>query len=264
MLMQLLWLQPSGYDAAAVSESIADKWNSYAKQLPKLSYSHVPRYALLPNATIQLHTFSDASEVAYGACTYARSVDSQGNVAVHLLASKSRVAPLKRISLPRLGLCTADLATKLHTKISEALQIDVPASYFWSDSTVTLQWIHAPPKNWKTFVANRVSAIQSATHGAHWNHAAGKQNPADHVSRGMEIDEFIQCEEWKHGPKWLSLPGNQWPCEQVPEYPDDGKERRKVVVAIARSETLVNPHFASFSSNSAMVRITAYCLRFVR
>ncbi|XP_062713374.1 uncharacterized protein LOC134290289 [Aedes albopictus] len=263
MLMQLLWLQPCGWDDA-VSESIADKWNSYAKQLPKLSDFHVPRYALLPNATIQLHTFSDASEAAYGACTYARSVDSQGNVAVHLLASKSRVAPLKRISLPRLELCAADLATKLHTKISEALQIDVSASYFWSDSTVTLQWIRAPPNNWKTFVANRVSAIQSATHGAHWNHVAGKQNPADHVSRGMEIDEFIQCEEWKHGPKWLSLPEKQWPCEQVPEYPDDGKERRKVVVAVTRSEALVNPYFASFSSHSTMVRITAYCLRFVR
>nr|XP_029718578.1 uncharacterized protein LOC115261307 [Aedes albopictus] len=259
----LLWLQPCGWDDA-VSESIADKWNSYAKQLPKLSDFHVPRYALLPNATIQLHTFSDASEAAYGACTYARSVDSQGNVAVHLLASKSRVAPLKRISLPRLELCAADLATKLHTKISEALQIDVSASYFWSDSTVTLQWIRAPPNNWKTFVANRVSAIQSATHGAHWNHVAGKQNPADHVSRGMEIDEFIQCEEWKHGPKWLSLPEKQWPCEQVPEYPDDGKERRKVVVAVTRSEALVNPYFASFSSHSTMVRITAYCLRFVR
>ena len=97
MLMQLLWLQPCGWDDA-VSESIADKWNSYTKQLPKLSDFHVPRYALLPNATIQLHTFSDASEAAYGACTYARSVDSQGNVAVHLLASKSCIRKSARHS----------------------------------------------------------------------------------------------------------------------------------------------------------------------
>ncbi|XP_055614831.1 uncharacterized protein LOC129761148 [Toxorhynchites rutilus septentrionalis] len=264
IMMQLLWLQPYGWDDE-VSKSITEKWENYTKQLPRLSEFRVPRYALLPNANIQLHTFSDASEAAYGACTYARSVDTEGNVAVHLLASKSRVAPLKRISLPRLELCAADLATKLHAKITDALHIEISDSYFWCDSTVTLQWIRAPPNCWKTFVANRVSAIQSATIGAHWNHVAGKQNPADLVSRGMEIDDFIKCQEWKHGPKWLFLPTQQWPCQSVPEYPEDGKERRKAVVAAAiRNESRVNPYFDRFSTYTGMVSITAYCLRFFR
>ncbi|XP_065082353.1 uncharacterized protein LOC135704779 [Ochlerotatus camptorhynchus] len=263
MLMQLLWLQSSGWDDE-VPESVAKKWDKYAEQLPKLSEFRVPRYALLPNATIQLHTFSDASEAAYGACTYARSVDSQGNVAVHLLASKSRVAPLKRVSLPRLELCAADLAAKLFVKVSEALQIDISASYFWCDSTVTLQWLKASPNTWKTFVANRVSAIQSATHGARWNHVAGKHNPADMVSRGMDTTNFVECALWKHGPSWLSFPEQQWPSESLPEYPEDGKERRKLVVAVTRAESTINPHFIRFSSHTAINRVTAYCLRFVR
>ncbi|XP_062542561.1 uncharacterized protein LOC134210533 [Armigeres subalbatus] len=111
MLMQLLWLQPCGWDDE-VSSTIADKWENYIQQLPMLNDFRVPRYALLPHAVIQLHTFSDASESAYGACTYARSTDSYGHIVVNLLASKSRVAPLKRITLPRLELCAADLATK--------------------------------------------------------------------------------------------------------------------------------------------------------
>ncbi|XP_065084474.1 uncharacterized protein LOC135706749 [Ochlerotatus camptorhynchus] len=162
MLMQRLWLLPCGWDDE-VPDYIANSWEEFAGQIPKVAYFRVSRYALLPNSIIQLHTFSNASESAYGACTYARCVDSTGKIRVELLASKSRVAPLKKISLPRLELCAADVAAKLHSRIVEALQISIASSHFWSDSTATLQWLRAPPNTWKTFVANRVSEIQGST-----------------------------------------------------------------------------------------------------
>ncbi|XP_065088587.1 uncharacterized protein LOC135710066 [Ochlerotatus camptorhynchus] len=185
MLMQRLWLLPCGWDDEV--PYIASSWEEFAGQIPKVAYFRVSRYALL-------HTFSDASESAYGAFTYARCVDSTGKIRVELLACKSRVAPLKKISLPRLELCAADVAAKLHSRIVEALQISITSSLFWSDSTVTLQWLRALSNTWKTFVDNRVSEIQSSTNSAFWNHIAGKDNPADLVSRGMHVDDFLASE----------------------------------------------------------------------
>ncbi|XP_058828191.1 uncharacterized protein LOC131688061 [Topomyia yanbarensis] len=260
ILMQHLWLESCGWDDE-VPENIATKWKRYSEQLPLLTGFRVSRYAVLPNAEIQLHTFADASETAYGACTYARSVDTQCNISVQLLASKSRVAPLKRVTLPRLELCAADLAAKLHSRIIQALQINIASSFFWSDSMVTLQWLKSPPNTWKTYIANRVSAIQTATHGAQWKHVASKQNPADLVSRGLETSELLNSVVWKHGPAWLSHIQEQFPSSSIPDYPSDGKERRKVVVASAKIEPLHNPYFARFSSHNRLVRVTAYCLR---
>ncbi|XP_058827609.1 uncharacterized protein LOC131687534 [Topomyia yanbarensis] len=224
------------------------------------------RYALLPNSTIQLYTFSDASESAYGACTYARCVDSSGQIRVQLLASKSRVAPLKKITLPRLELCAADIAAKFHSRIVEALQTPIAGSYFWSDSTVTLQWLRTPPNTWKTFVANRVSEIQSSTHGAFWNHVAGTENHADLISRGMHVDDFLVSKLWKGGPNWLSNPRTKWPVLKFTEYPEDGKERRKLITAVTRTQVIcntINPIFARFSSYERLLRSTAYILRFI-
>ncbi|XP_058828323.1 uncharacterized protein LOC131688174 [Topomyia yanbarensis] len=263
ILMQHLWLESYGWDDE-VPENIATKWKRYSEQLPLLTGFRVSRYAFLPNAEIQLHTFADASETAYGACTYARSVDTQCNISVQLLASKSRVAPLKRVTLLRLELCAADLAAKLHSRIIQALQINIASSFFWSDSMVTLQWLKSPPNTWKTYIANRVSAIQTATHGAQWKHVASKQNPADLVSRGLETSELLNSAVWKHGPAWLSLIQEQFPSSSIPDYPNDGKERRKVVVASAKIEPLHNPYFSRFSSHNRLVRVTAYCLRFAQ
>ncbi|XP_062704020.1 uncharacterized protein LOC115256082 [Aedes albopictus] len=165
MLMQKLWLLPCDCDGP-VSDYVALSWEELAAQIPKVTTFRVSRYALLPNASIQLHTFSDASEKAYGACTYARCVDSSGIVRIQLLASAYRVAPLHKITLTRLELCAADIGAKRHSRIVQALEMPIASSHLWSDFAVTLQWLQAPPRTWKTIVANRVSEIQGLTHGA--------------------------------------------------------------------------------------------------
>lgn len=264
MLMQKLWLLPCSWDDP-VPDSFADAWNDFVAQIPAVSQFRVSRYALSPNSTIQLHTFSDASESAYGACTYARCVDPSGKVRIELLASKSRVAPLQQVNLPRLELCAADIAAKLHCRIKEALQIPISSSHFWSDSTTALQWLQAPPRCWKTFVANRVSEIQGLTHGASWKHIAGEDNPADPISRGLDAEKFLKSELWKRGPEWLSRSEEEWPNLKVSPYPENGRERRKLVVAIARTQPAlrINPIFARFSSYKRLLRSTAYILRFI-
>ncbi|XP_058817515.1 uncharacterized protein LOC131680822 [Topomyia yanbarensis] len=262
LIMQELWMVQCNWDEP-VPKRMEEKWAAYCRDLPKITEFRTERYAFLPNASIQLHTFCDASEVAFGACVYARSVDPQGNVRVQLLASKSRVAPLKRVTLPRLELCAAVIGAQLHAHIVQALQLEISESRFWSDSTVTLQWLQSPPNTWKTFVANRVSDIQASTHGSQWSHISGKENPADLVSRGMQIDDFLSSELWKYGSRWLRQPQCEWPAPTVLPALSDNVEIRKVFVAVVQTKPSVNPMFTRYSSLDRLVRVTAYCLRFV-
>ncbi|XP_055605004.1 uncharacterized protein LOC129753231 [Uranotaenia lowii] len=263
MLLQNLWLQSCGWDDE-VSNDVQLVWRNFVDELKLLSEYKIPRYAFLPDAIVQLHTFADASESAYGACIYARSMNAKGEISVHLLAAKSRVAPLKTVTLPRLELCSAQLGAKLHAKVAESLQTTISSSFFWSDSTVTLQWISSPPSSLKTFVGNRVSAIQNMTKPSQWHHVAGSQNPADYVSRGMDVPRFLSSTVWRQGPEWLSKPEEFWPHERIPDYPESGEERRKLLVAVASTELKHSQFFSLYYSYTHLKRITALCLRFIR
>nr|XP_023014014.1 uncharacterized protein LOC111503828 [Leptinotarsa decemlineata] len=88
-------------------------WIAYQKQLPLLEKLLFPRCLVSPNVvSIQMHGFCDASEKAYGACIYLRTTNSEGIVRITLVCSKSRVAPVSTVSLPRLELCAAALLAK--------------------------------------------------------------------------------------------------------------------------------------------------------
>lgn len=263
MLLQDLWLHPCGWDDE-VSDNIQKKWKYYHADLRKISAFKVNRCVFMSNSAIQFHTFSDASQQAYGACVYARSIDTEGHVYVQLIAAKSRVAPLKRLSIPRLELSAAVLASKLHQKVVNALEMISFDSYFWSDSTVTLEWLRSPPYVWNTFIANRVSEIQTSTEKGQWKHVAGKQNPADLITRGMNVDDFLHSDLWHHGPTWLKLPEASWPISEPTQIvADDVLERREMVAAVQQT-TKVNAMFEISSSYHRLLRMTAYCLRFIQ
>ncbi|XP_065087476.1 uncharacterized protein LOC135709181 [Ochlerotatus camptorhynchus] len=100
------------------------RFTNYQKQLPRLNELRIDRCILLPEPeSIRIHIFADASQLAYGACVYVRSTDASGMVKVALLTAKSRVAPLKRQSIPRLELCGALLAAQLFEKVKSSLQL---------------------------------------------------------------------------------------------------------------------------------------------
>jgi hypothetical protein len=152
---------------------------------------------------LELHVFSDASEKAYGACLYLICRTSSGLVS-SLVMSKAKVAPLKRVTLPRLELLGAVLASRLVLSVRTALYLpDTIECRCWTDSMVVLGWIRGDPARWKQFVRNRVDQIQENTNPAQWKHCAGDSNPADLVTRGISAVELVRSKLWLEGPRDL-------------------------------------------------------------
>ena len=91
--------------------------------------------------TSQLHHFADASTSGHGAVTYLHLTDSYGNISCALKASKSRVVPLKQITIPRLELSAASIAIRLDKMMRRELKLHIDDSVFWTDSTSVLKYI---------------------------------------------------------------------------------------------------------------------------
>lgn len=139
--MQEVWQLGVQWDES-VPSNIHTKWLTFKNQLFELNNISIPRCInLYSQHNFQLHGFCDASQQAYGACIYIRSQFSHSNFHVELLCSKTRVAPLKAISLPRLELCAALLLSQLFDKVRSSVNLTAMESFLWSDSMITLHWI---------------------------------------------------------------------------------------------------------------------------
>lgn len=169
----------------------------------------IPRQICNNASTASIHIFCDASERGYGCCAYLVSATSL------LICTKSRVSPLKTISIPRLELCAALLGAELGTKLLNILKLQIISVYCWTDSTITLAWIQKSPHLLNTFVANRVTKIQNCTTKENWFHVPSSENPADTISRGATPQELKENQLYWTGPEWLILSQHYWPCQYV-------------------------------------------------
>lgn len=202
IFIQTTWLQGLDWDTP-LGPPDESRWRDFLRELPGLKCVRVPRWlGCVPSDKIELHGFADASERAYAAAVYLRTKGNteDGGWRCSLIMAKTKVAPLKQVSLPRLELCAATLLARLVRHIQAELTLGDRPIHLWSDSTVTLAWIRGHPSQWKTFVANRVSEIQTALPDARWHHVAGVDNPADCASRGISPDELLRHPLWWRGP----------------------------------------------------------------
>ncbi|XP_064633645.1 uncharacterized protein LOC135491604 [Lineus longissimus] len=234
LLFQELWQKGLGWDDT-LDETTAQKWRIWKGELKELDQLEIPRclpLGLGEISSIELHGFGDASEKAYGAAVYIRVVDQNGYTAARLVMSKSKVAPVKKVSLPRLELLAAVVNTRLVKFVKESLSRNIDRVTMWTDSTVTLAWIRKPSHIWKTFVANRVEEIQTTWEPELWRHCPGEDNPSDLLTRGLPAEDLVNREEWWSGPQWLPLSTDMWPKGKLSDESSEDLEEKKATIWI--------------------------------
>nr|CAI5863233.1 unnamed protein product [Callosobruchus analis] len=242
------------------------KWRSNSPEVLKfISSQHSPDAVLelslgqeINCKTLELHCFCDASESAYGSCVYIRSWNKTGYCSVELLCAKSKVAPLKTLTVPRLELCAALVLSRLATKFLNSVNLSFSKIYCWSDSTIVLNWLQTPPHMLKQFVNNRVAEIQELSANFEWRHVLSGDNPADLLTRGLSPENLIKNDLWWHGPHWLKQSSVHWPCSII-EKVEVPEQRRVLHIQLST----IDISFERFSNLSRLQRSFAYVLRFI-
>ena len=220
-LVQDTWIKGVQWDESLPAD-VAKEFEQWKSELKNLDQIRIPRCfkeGLDDVIDAQLHGFSDSSERCYGGAIYLRLRDDKGRVKTQLVMSKNRLAPAKKVTLPRLELCGALIMTRLLLYVKRALEnlMNITRTVCWTDSMIVLSWLRKPAGVWKNFIANRVLEIQDKAEPSMWNHISGEENPSDLLTRGISLEDLKNSRKWWKGPDWLSLPENQWPSKVVIE-----------------------------------------------
>jgi hypothetical protein len=142
LLIQRAWLEAKWWDEEVHPDS-AVVFQKYMTDLKKLNSLQIPRFAFT-EVDYNLIAFCDASEKAYCVAIYVRSRAISGEINCRLLCSKTKVAPLKQLTIPRLELEAAKLLVTLLSTLAQILGLGQENCYAFSDSTVVLCWLSTP------------------------------------------------------------------------------------------------------------------------
>ena len=213
ILLQQVWLCGIGWDDVLPQEFL-EEWSKWQEELDGISQFAIPRfYRHIPDSpsVIQLHVFGDASEQAFCSVAYFRFCYSSGAVRCAFVTAKTRVAPKKPLSIPKLELQAAVLSARLAVVVIKEHDYIIDSTYFWTDSSTVFQWIRGESKRHPAFIANRIGEILDTTEPSQWNHCPGRLNPADDGSRGLPVTSITSESRWLNGPAFLLLSEDKWP-----------------------------------------------------
>lgn len=241
------------------------KWRNWVSGLASVTELTIPRCMQAPSLetpTFQLHCFSDASERAFGAAIYLLSSSPSGINHCSLVCGKSRVAPIKAVTIPRLELAAAVLAVRLAEQVKTQCTLPLESSTFWTDSMIVLQTIRNTSTRFHVFVANRLTIIHDHTMPNQWRYVDGRQNPADMASRGVTAAK-LSSTSWFTGPEFLLRDPGEWPSnDAVPTEDDATCEFKRATVTLCTSEPSWFDRFSHFTSWIGLVRTVAWLRRF--
>ena len=205
MILQELCRNSATWDDP-LSDVLQVKWNRWKTDILQLERISIDRcykpqgFGEIKN--LELHHFCDASTVGYGHCTYLRLINETGEVHCTLVMGKSRVSPIKTVTVPRLELTAAVLSVKMSSFLQTELDLKIEREVFWTDSREVLGYIKNETKRFHVFVANRVRQIRDESLPLQWRHVSTKDNPADTASRGLKVEQ-IEASKWLSGPDFL-------------------------------------------------------------
>ena len=162
-----------------------------------------------------------------------------------LLMSRSRVAPLKKMTTPTLKLSASTVAIRMHHIILKQLNYVIHAVFYWTYSMALLWYIWNESLRFHTFVANRLAAIRDSSEVEQWKFVTSKENPADDLSRDLKVDTLISLQRWTQGPDFLWNPTSEWPIKPA-------------ALSIRSNNPEVNVNTTEESQGSPVERLMSY------
>ena len=240
LLLQELWRCGCDWDEV-VSDAILSCWKKWldgAKHIAKIKLPRCYNTSNEPVQEVQLHLFCDASELAYGAVAYLRFSYKTGGHKSSFVMAKSKLAPIKVITLPRLELNSAVTAVRLFRNVIQEIALPIERICFWTDSVLTLQYITNKVHRPKVYVANRQNEVLESSTEEQWRHIPGKLNPADILTRGV-YDPSTLLQPTKAGTSWftsaafLEQDEDSWPNLSFDSLSENDPELKKRTFLVA-------------------------------
>lgn len=261
ILFQRTWRLVNSWDIPLPS-SERSQWEDWYRDILSVNGLSIPRCykAFSTFITQELHVFTDASELAYTCVAYWRFLFQDGTIHLTIIASKSRVAPLKSISIPRLELQAALLGVRLAQTICSEHRGQVSRRVFWSDSKTVLAWIKSDSRKFKAFVSHRLGEIAEHTHVNEWRWVPTAFNVADDATRPVSSS----LDRWWRGPSFLKDREETWPQIDESQF-----ALTEINLELRPRETLQNVNFIllsaeRFSTWQRLLRVTARLFQFTR
>ncbi|XP_062711977.1 uncharacterized protein LOC134289698 [Aedes albopictus] len=277
ILLQDIWRSGVQWDEEIANEEY-EKWLTWLKVLPRVENVRISRCYnsdYLETDNLQLHTMVDASENSAAAVCYLRFTRDD-SIRCSIVAAKSRVAPIKFTSIPRLELIAAVIGARLARSVEESLTFRIHRKLYWSDSRDVLCWIHSDHRRYSQFVGHRVSEILETSEPHEWRWVPGKQNPADDATKWSSIPELSSEDRWFKGADFLWRTEEEWPASSIKNYATETELRPSLLAHHIPLDPFIcvnefsNPlwklddHRAAFCARTHNRRVYAYSSRSVR
>ena len=179
LLIQKAWLEARDWEGLLPTHHQRE-WTKWFRELKDLELVKIPRCLKDPSLKVEelrIHTFSDASENAYTTVVYARHVYEGGKLTARLIMSKSRLAPLKAVSIARLVLLGALVGLRYTRQVCSALKITTKGVTYWVEGMNVGYWIQGPSKEYEPFIAHRVGEIHEFSTPNQWCYIPTDVNP---------------------------------------------------------------------------------------
>ena len=265
ILVRDLWALKVDWDTQ-LSQFEHTRWTQFFTEMLSLPSLRFQR-SVKPNDAADkppiLVTFSDGSKEAFGCCCYARWELIDGSFEARLIASKSRVAPLRATTIVRLELSSAVLAKRLRLFIEEAFRLEFERVIHITDSQIVRAMINNDSHGFNTFVATRIGEIQSGTNPLDWCWIDTKLNIADIISRGAAISELGIYSCWQNGPIFITYPIKDWPIRS--DYTLNEELPEKIVHVFSttiQSRECIQINIDRFSNFLILIRVTGRIIHF--
>ncbi|XP_062541184.1 uncharacterized protein LOC134209208 [Armigeres subalbatus] len=264
VLLQEIWRTSVGWDDP-IEDPQFEKWVHWLAIFPQITSIEIPRcYRLLTplrdDTGAQMHTFVDASENGFAAAVYLR-FENCGIVECALVGAKTRVAPLKFLSIPRSELQAAVIGVRFADTVSKSLSINISQRVFWTDSKDVLCWLRSDHRRYSQFVAFRVSEILETTDVNEWHWVPTKHNVADEGTKWKRTPNLASDSRWFRGPEFLMQKKEVWPVNPFARKSTDEEIRPHLLFHTQAREPAIHPE--NFSKWADLLRVTAYTLRFI-